>query len=41
MNFALGAAVFGLGVVVGVSIAQGNLQRILDAKTDDQISTTS
>lgn len=36
MNFALGAVVFGLGVVVGVSISQGNLQRILDSYTDEQ-----
>lgn len=41
MHFTLGALVFGLGVVAGVSIAQGNLQKILDQKTDEQIHPTN
>lgn len=41
MNFALGAVVFGLGVIAGVSISQGNLQKILDNATDEQIRPSS
>lgn len=41
MNFALGAIVFGLGVVAGVSISQGNLQKILDTYTDEQTNPVS
>lgn len=44
MNFTLGAAVFAAGVLAGVAITQGNVQKALDEATkraaEKQSSTT-
>ena len=34
MNFTLGAAVFAAGVLAGVAISQGNIQRALNEATE-------